>query len=180
MPFQTFSKETLSCQRYQTGSRLWLCIRRSEIRFLLMLFVVKVTFPINDWSRHRRSATLTFHSICRPACRPELAIRSTRLMKYNHALTAALLLTFACGEASSDSLAAEKDEELSEITVTAARVANDSPASSYPTAATTFFAASVKPSAVMISTPLSARILRPSSTSVPSRRTTSGTEKPTV
>ncbi len=58
-------------------------------------------------------------------------------MTNNLALTAALLLAFACGEASSDSLAAETDEELSEITVTAARVANDSPASSYPTAATT-------------------------------------------
>jgi len=51
-------------------------------------------------------------------------------MKYNLALTAALLLGFACGEALSD-------DEISEITVKATRVANDSPASSYPTAATT-------------------------------------------
>ena len=51
-------------------------------------------------------------------------------MKYNLALTAALLLGFPCGEALSD-------DEISEITVKATRVANDSPASSYPTAATT-------------------------------------------
>lgn len=51
-------------------------------------------------------------------------------MKYNLALMAALLLGFACGEALSD-------DEISEITVKATRVANDSPASSYPTAATT-------------------------------------------
>lgn len=51
-------------------------------------------------------------------------------MKYNFALMAALLLGFTCGEALSD-------DEISEITVKATRVANDSPASSYPTAATT-------------------------------------------
>ena len=51
-------------------------------------------------------------------------------MKYNLALTAALLLGFPCGEALSD-------DEISEITVKATRVANDSPASSYPTVATT-------------------------------------------
>jgi vitamin B12 transporter len=51
-------------------------------------------------------------------------------MKYNFALMAASLLGFTCGEALSD-------DEISEITVKAARVANDSPASSYPTAATT-------------------------------------------
>jgi vitamin B12 transporter len=51
-------------------------------------------------------------------------------MKYNFALMAALLLGFTCGEALSD-------DEISEITVNATRVANDSPASSYPTAATT-------------------------------------------
>ena len=49
-----------------------------------------------------------------------------------------------------------------------------------PAAATTFLAASVSPSAAMMSTPLWARILFPSSTSVPSRRTTSGTLKPAV
>ncbi len=43
---------------------------------------------------------------------------------------AASLLGFTCGEALSD-------DEISEITVKAIRVANDSPASSYPTAATT-------------------------------------------
>ena len=43
-------------------------------------------------------------------------------------------------------------------------------------AATTFFAASVSPFAVvMIQSPLSASILRPSSTLVPSSRTTNGT-----
>jgi vitamin B12 transporter len=51
-------------------------------------------------------------------------------MKYNFALTAALLLGFTCGEALSD-------DEISEITVTATRVANDSPAGSYATVATT-------------------------------------------
>ena len=51
-------------------------------------------------------------------------------MKYNFALMAALLLGFTCGEASSN-------DEISEITVKATRVANDSPASSYSTAATT-------------------------------------------
>jgi vitamin B12 transporter len=51
-------------------------------------------------------------------------------MKYNFALMAASLLGFTCGEALSD-------DEISEITVKATRVANDSPASSYPTAATT-------------------------------------------
>ena len=51
-------------------------------------------------------------------------------MKYNLALMAALLLGFTCGEALSD-------DEISEITVKATRVANDSPASSYSTAATT-------------------------------------------
>lgn len=50
-------------------------------------------------------------------------------MKSNFALMAALLLGFTCVEALSD-------DEISEITVKAARVANDSPASSYPTAAT--------------------------------------------
>jgi len=51
-------------------------------------------------------------------------------MKYNFALTAVSLLALTCGEALSD-------DEISEITVKAARVANDRPASSYPTAATT-------------------------------------------
>ncbi len=42
-------------------------------------------------------------------------------------------------------------------------------------AATTFFAASVNPLAVVMFCPLSASILRPNSTLVPSRRTTNGT-----
>ena len=50
-------------------------------------------------------------------------------MKNILALTAALLPVFTCGEAQSD-------DDISEITVKATRVANDSPASSYPTAAT--------------------------------------------
>ena len=48
------------------------------------------------------------------------------------------------------------------------------------TAATIFFAASVKSSAVVSFTPLSRKIFFPSSTSVPSSRTTSGTLKPTA
>jgi hypothetical protein len=48
-----------------------------------------------------------------------------------------------------------------------------------PSAATTFFAASVRSVALMIGRPLFASIARPSSTSVPSSRTTSGTLKPT-
>jgi len=51
-------------------------------------------------------------------------------MNYKLALTAASLLLFTCGEVVSD-------DDLSEITVKATRVANESPASSYATAATT-------------------------------------------
>ena len=50
-------------------------------------------------------------------------------MNYKLALTAASLLLFTCGEVFSD-------DELSEITVKATRVANENPASSYATAAT--------------------------------------------
>jgi len=50
-------------------------------------------------------------------------------MNYKLALTAASLLLFTCGEVFSD-------DDLSEITVKATRVANESPASSYATAAT--------------------------------------------
>jgi len=50
-------------------------------------------------------------------------------MNYKLALTAASLLLFTCGEVFSD-------DELSEVTVKATRVANESPASSYATAAT--------------------------------------------
>src|SRR6266536_730247 len=44
----------------------------------------------------------------------------------------------------------------------------------YPAAATTFFAASVMPVAVVMFSPLSASIFRPCSTLVPSSRTTNG------
>jgi len=50
-------------------------------------------------------------------------------MNYKFALTAASLLLFTCGEVFSD-------DDISEITVKATRVANESPASSYATAAT--------------------------------------------
>jgi hypothetical protein len=50
-------------------------------------------------------------------------------MNQKHALTAASLLLFTCGEVFSD-------DDISEITVKATRVANESPASSYATAAT--------------------------------------------
>ena len=52
------------------------------------------------------------------------------LMQYNYARTAALLLVFTFGEA-------RPDDDIAEITVQAARVANSSPASSYATVATT-------------------------------------------
>ena len=51
-------------------------------------------------------------------------------MQYTYALMAALLLIFTCGEA-------ESDDDIAEIKVKATRVANDSPASSYASAATT-------------------------------------------
>ena len=47
---------------------------------------------------------------------------------------AALLLIFTCGEALSDDLTVETDDDISEITLQATRAANNSPASSYPTA----------------------------------------------
>jgi len=57
-------------------------------------------------------------------------------MQTYNALVAGTLLSLLTGYAVSAETAASSGEDLSEITVKATRVANDSPASSYATAAT--------------------------------------------
>ncbi len=58
-------------------------------------------------------------------------------MQFNHALTAALLLTVCYANSTLAETGGQTDEDLSEITVKSTRVANATPASSYSTPATT-------------------------------------------